>query len=145
MASSPETIPSWQSAWCTCRRKKAGTLRKDNRGVGAGEAVMNTELPVKTKVRVSGSIPALIKLTGLVRNDDRGECGSAWCENVTNQQMSRTFQCSGPGMPTSDGRHATQTSYTLPCVRHTNQPVSLIGAVGRERVNQSVAVFNTHL
>lgn len=34
--------------------------------------------------------------------------------NVTNLQTSRTFLCSGRGMPTSDGPHADQTSYKLP-------------------------------
>lgn len=50
MVSSPETIPSWRSAWCTCRRKRAGTLREDRGGVVAGETVKNSEVPVSTKV-----------------------------------------------------------------------------------------------
>lgn len=36
MVWSPETIPSWPPAWCTCRRTRAGTLRED-REWGAGQ------------------------------------------------------------------------------------------------------------
>lgn len=76
--------------------------------------VMDTQRP-------SRLVFAVIETTGLVRNDSRGQCGSSESEKGTNRRKSRTFQCSGRGRPTSGGRHATQTSYTPPCVRHADQ------------------------
>lgn len=39
---------------------------------------------------------------------------------MTNQQTSRTFLCSGRGMPTSNGPRANRTSCKLPCSTKNN-------------------------
>lgn len=119
---SPETTPSSQPAWCTCRRKKVRMLRRKKSRLEKNKQWGKTLQPLY----VLSIHPYGIKLDKHYVSyiecfpwKVRGSKENRLDINVTNLQTSRTFLCSGRGMPTSNGPRANRTSCKLPCVTNT--------------------------